>query len=290
MTIKQAIRSVKNKISSIYDESESLNIANWVVEYLTGYDRSMHAHAAMPEMNANQEKELEMVTQRLLNHEPVQYILNEAWFYEMRFYVNEHVLIPRPETEELVHWMLSDKSKQDAGILDIGTGSGCIPVTLKIKMPAAKISAVDVSAEAIEVAKKNAAEKKVDVGFMVMDFLDREAWNKLPRFDIIVSNPPYVKINEKNSMKANVVKYEPASALFVPDGDAFVFYRALAEFGEAHLEPHGMIYCEINENLGEETKKIFEDLGYTVEVRKDMQGKDRMIKAGKVAEKGGMII
>ena len=281
MTIKQAIRLVKNKLLPLYDESEALNIANWVVEYLTGYDKSMHAHAAMLEMNSRQEKELEAVTERLAAHEPVQYVLNEAWFYDMKFYVNEQVLIPRPETEELVYWILGENAAGESRILDIGTGSGCIAITLKYKLPGSEVWAIDLSTEALEVAKKNAAEKKALIQFEELDFLDKNGWEKLPVFDLIVSNPPYVKLHEKEGMLPNVLQYEPPSALFVPDEDALVFYRAIAEFALLHLKERGRIYCEINENLGEQTRKLFEEKGFSVQVKKDMQGKDRMIRAEK---------
>jgi release factor glutamine methyltransferase len=279
MTIKQAIRSVKNKLLDLYDESEALNIANWVVEYLTGYDKSMHAHAAMLEMNHRQEEDLQAVTERLLKHEPVQYVLNESWFYDMKFYVNEHILIPRPETEELVHWIFSGHAHGESKILDIGTGSGCIAITLKHKIPNSHVVAIDFSKDALDVARKNAIEKKTTIEFEEMDFLDQDSWNSLPVFDIIVSNPPYVRTKEKDTMQPNVLAYEPSTALFVPDDDALVFYRAIAEFGLTHLEETGKIFCEINEHLAAETQQVFEEKGFNVEVKKDMQGKERMIKA-----------
>jgi len=164
--------------------------------------------------------------------------------------------------------------------LDIGTGSGCIPVALKKQLPAFEIHALDVSIGALEVAKKNAALQQTAISFHQVDILDKDKWHKLPSFDIIVSNPPYIKQSEANDMHGNVLQHEPHLALLVPDNDALLFYRSIAEFGLQHLNNNGMLFFEINEALGKDTKDLLEEFGYAdVEIRKDMQGKDRMVKA-----------
>ena len=177
--------------------------------------------------------------------------------------------------------MDSERSRESGvkKILDIGTGSGCIAIALKNKLPHAEVWACDVSDTALTVARKNADDLHALVDFVPIDILDRKQWKQLPIFDIIVSNPPYVQEKDKNSMKPNVINYEPHTALFVPDNDALVFYDAIAEFGKDHLHKEGKIYVEINESLGEKVLNLFQLKGYTTELRKDMQGKDRMVKA-----------
>jgi release factor glutamine methyltransferase len=165
-------------------------------------------------------------------------------------------------------------------IIDIGTGSGCIPITLKKKLPNTEISAIDVCSEALFTATENAMEHNVDINFILLDFLDEEKWNELGSFDIIVSNPPYVKQSEKDSMHDRVTSFEPHLALFVPDNDALLFYRKLSDFAIKHLNINGNLFVEINEALGNDAVSLFRSTGFTdVQLKKDMQGKDRMIKA-----------
>ncbi|HEY6505327.1 MAG TPA: peptide chain release factor N(5)-glutamine methyltransferase, partial [Chitinophagaceae bacterium] len=218
---------------------------------------------------------------RLLAHEPVQYVLNEAWFCGLKFYVDKNVLIPRPETEELVEWVISNcKFPVDTlSILDIGSGSGCIPIFLKRKLRKAEVWSCDVSEAALRIAEKNAATLGADVNFLLLDFLDKEKRNKLPSFDIIISNPPYIPEKGKQQMQLNVLSYEPHTALFVPDNDALIFYKAIAEFGKDHLTPAGTIYTEIHEDQGKAVSTLFESYGYSAELKKDMQEKERMLKA-----------
>jgi len=216
---------------------------------------------------------------------PIQHILEEAHFYGAVFKVNEQVLIPRPETEELVDWIISDNSSQFSvntdhkiSILDIGTGSGCIPITLKKHLSKAEVSTLDVSANAIAVAKENAEQINVRIKFIEADILTFKSEEK---FDIIVSNPPYIRDLEKADMHNNVLVYEPHLALFVRDENPLVFYKAIADFARTNLKPNGQLYLEINEYLGNETIEMLAAKGFIdIELRKDMQGKDRMIKAG----------
>ena len=221
---------------------------------------------------------------RLKNEEPIQYILNQTFFYGLPFEVDENTLIPRPETEELVEWIIKDQvllKKKDLRILDIGTGSGCIPITLSKNISNSVVTSVDVSEKAIQVAKINAHINKVEVSFINDSILVPETINNTKyAFDIIVSNPPYVRNLEKQEIKQNVLAYEPHLALFVADDDALIFYDRITKYALKHLKKDGALYFEINQYLGEATVKLIKQLGFkNVELRKDMFGNDRMIKA-----------
>lgn len=210
---------------------------------------------------------------------PIQYVIGKTHFYGMDFYVDENVLIPRPETEELVQWILSGTVSRDTEIriLDIGTGSGCIAIALAKNWPDAEVHAMDISETAVMIAKKNARENDVSVTFCLADILQLET---LPvKFDIIVSNPPYVREKEKSQMRGNVLKHEPALALFVPNRDPLVFYRKIGAFSKQHLKAKGVLYLEINQYLGKETQQLLKDLDFSeIELRKDIFGQDRMLK------------
>jgi release factor glutamine methyltransferase len=215
---------------------------------------------------------------------PIQHILEEAHFYGLVFKVNENVLIPRPETEELVDWIISDYNAQFSvnsigkiSILDIGTGSGCIPITLKKHLPNTEVSTLDVSVDAIVVARQNAEQIGVKINFIEADILKFKSQEK---FDIIVSNPPYIRYLEKTDMHNNVLVHEPHIALFVSDENPLVFYKAIADFAKTNLNSSGQLYFEINEYLGSETVEMLKNKGFiNIELRQDMQGKDRMVKA-----------
>ena len=278
MTIQETYHLLQEALKNIYDTDEANNIADLVIEHVTGYKklgRITHKQLVLTEQQIHA---IDTFKSALLQNKPVQYVLQEAWFYEMKFYVNEHVLIPRPETEELIELIIKTNNPI-SNILDIGTGSGCIPITLKKKIPHTTIVTIDVSEDALVVAKKNAAELNVEIELNQLNFLDETNWNELGIFDIIVSNPPYIKQSEIINMQPNVVANEPHIALFVADDDALVFYRKIAAFGKTHLTTHGKIFVEINEALGNETISLFEEFGYRAELKKDMQGKNRMIVA-----------
>lgn len=216
---------------------------------------------------------------KLKLNEPIQYILGETEFYGLTFLLSRDTLIPRPETEDLVSWVISDQENNNCKykILDIGTGSGCIAVALAKNLPLASISALDVSKEALKMATKNAINNSVNVGFIEQDILNSEVLPDL--FDVIVSNPPYVRELEKNLMTSRVLKYEPPMALFVKDTDPLLFYKKIAKLGRQYLSKKGSLYFEINEYLGIELKEMLENNGYQdVIIRKDIFGKDRMIK------------
>ncbi|MCC9066712.1 peptide chain release factor N(5)-glutamine methyltransferase [Flavobacterium piscisymbiosum] len=217
---------------------------------------------------------------------PIQYLLGKTNFYGLDFEVNENVLIPRPETEELVEWIINENSKVDKAktikILDIGTGSGCIAISLAKNIPNARVYAMDISKKAIETAKRNAANNKTDVTFILQDVLNAEELKC--NFDIIVSNPPYVRNLEKEEIKKNVLDYEPHLALFVEDNDALVFYRKIAALAQNNLLENGQLYFEINQYLGCEMKDLLEKMNFeNIELRKDIYDNDRMI-FGKVSK------
>jgi len=281
MTVQEATYFLLSQLRTVYSDGEASQVVDWVMEHLTGSkkaERMLYKNAAITD---KEEDLLHQYTKRLLAHEPVQYVLNESWFCGLKFFVDKNVLIPRPETEELVEWIISNCKfpVDELTILDIGTGSGCIPIALKRRIRKAVVWSCDVSDAALAVAKKNAASLGTAINFVPLDFLDQRTWSQLPSFDIIVSNPPYVPQKDKETMQPNVLDYEPHTALFVPDNDALVFYKAIAEFGKLHLHKGGTVYLEIHEDLGEATTAIFRSAGYQTELKKDMQGKDRMVKA-----------
>lgn len=222
------------------------------------------------------------IKKRLATNEPVQYILGEADFYGLKFKVNPSVLIPRPETEELVAWVLETaRAKQQLKtILDIGTGSGCIPITLKRELTHLSISALDVSKLALHNAEDNARKNAVEVNFLLGDILQEKNWEMLSQFDIIISNPPYIPLHEKTLMPQQVLKYEPHLALFTEDEDALVFYRKIAQFAQSHLNKNGYLFFECNEFNASEVQEMLSNFGFReVRIKQDMQGKDRMIRA-----------
>ncbi len=214
--------------------------------------------------------------QRINSEEPIQYILEEAEFYSRKFYVNSSVLIPRPETELIIQLAKAEKI-QPSSILDIGTGSGCIAITLALEFPSCHVHALDVSNKALTIACTNAEALSAVVHFFESDILTQTL--ALSNLDLVVSNPPYVMENERKQMSRNVLAYEPSLALFVPDQDPLLFYRAIAGKGKQLLRPHGIALVEINEKLGKETSHLFQQAGYTTEIVTDINGKDRVIRA-----------
>ena len=271
------------ELNKVYDNDELRNIIELVIEHITNMPRAEQVKNKVAYLTCTQLENLDEITERLKKNEPVQYVLGEAWFAGMKFKVNKNVLIPRPETEELVDWIVKESQKlkvKSQSIIDIGTGSGCIPITIKKKLPQATVSAIDVCSEALFTATENAIELNADIDFLLLDFLDEEKWIELGQYDLIVSNPPYVKQTEINTMHERVKEFEPHLALFVPDHDALLFYKKLSTFSLTHLNPGGSLFVEINEALGEQVVDIFRSAGFVnIELRKDMQGKDRMVSA-----------
>lgn len=295
MKIGEAEKYIIEGLTGIYEESESATIAQLVLEECTGQSRTYLLLNKKEPLPANQESKLKEYLQRLQQHEPVQYLLNKAWFYGMELYVDRNVLIPRPETEELVDWIVRDVKASgmpvfergpmqadvtnQLKVLDVGSGSGCIALALKKAMPKAEVWGCDVSDEALNVARRNGAALDIRVDFQSINFLNEAEQSSLPIVDIIVSNPPYIPFSDKASMQANVLDYEPHTALFVPNDDALLFYKAIAQFARKRRYPNGAIYLEIHEDLGVAVENLFRSEGYQkVEIKKDMQGKERMVK------------
>lgn len=281
MTVQSAQLHALTQLKLLYDEREAANITDLVMEHLTGQKKIARLLDKHHEMPGDQVLRLEAILKELSTHRPVQYVLGEAWFAGMRFRVNEHTLIPRPETEELVDWIVETIQKpkvKSQNILDIGTGSGCIAIAIKKKLPGLTVTAIDISEEALAVANQNAGTLQATVTFLSFNFLDEAVWDQLPTFDIIVSNPPYIKQSEHQTMARNVLDFEPAIALFVPDEDALLFYSKIAAFAKTNLTQGGSIFLEINEALGSEVAELYNNKDYDVELKKDLQGKDRMAK------------
>ncbi len=282
MSIEKAYRSLCKSLETIYEKRESESIARIVFEdafQIFNFQR-------LDDLSVENSSRLVEIETRLLNQEPVQYVLGFADFYGLKFKVNEHVLIPRQETEELVFWILADAkrlSKElEIKVLDIGTGSGCIPIALKKEMPNWKVEAMDISVEALKIAGENAQLNNVEIDFFQFDILDSERWNDLGNYDIIVSNPPYIPEKEKKIMPENVVNFEPHLALFVENKDPLIFYKKIAEFAFSKLNPKGKLYFETNEFNAEKVLNIVENQGFiNCMLKKDMSGKNRMVCAEK---------
>jgi release factor glutamine methyltransferase len=288
MTLNEARTVLTKELKNVYESDELRNIIELVIEHITNMSRAEQVKNKVPYLTCTQLEDLDAITERLKKNEPVQYVLGEAWFAGMKFKVNKNVLIPRPETEELVDWIVKESQKSNPesfrdksqNIIDIGTGSGCIPITLKHQLPEANVSAIDVCSEALFTATENAIKLNTEVDFTLLDFLDEEKWNELHQYDIIVSNPPYVKQSEINTIHERVKEFEPHLALFVPDNDPILFYKKLSDFSMKHLNAGGKLFVEINEALGEAVSNLFRSAGFlNVDLKKDMQGKDRMVMA-----------
>lgn len=288
-TFSKAFYELKDRLLTLYEEREAIAIAHLVLQNVTGLDKIQRLVQKDKIFSDSQQLLFGNFLSGLLLGKPLQYLIGSAYFLDREFIVDENVLIPRPETEELVHWILDDfkilkenKEYTDSffSILDIGTGSGCIPVSIKLQCPEVELYACDISNGALTVARKNAAKLSANVHFFEMDILNPEQNSTSNQYDIIVSNPPYIPFNEKKNLDKNVRDYEPSIALFVPESDPLKFYKAIACFGRKNLKSNGRIYCELEYRRAEECKKLFEGLGYKkVEIRKDMHGNWRMIRA-----------
>ena len=303
MDLQQAQRQLTTQLTPLYGGREASIIADWVMQHLTGRKRLDRLVYSSEPLSGSLLQQYEKYRNELLAHRPVQYVLHESWFEGMKFYVDERVLIPRPETEELVEWVaesitaaspprppaapqpLSQAPKPLAtapAILDVGTGSGCIAIALAKKFPALAVHACDISGAALDVARQNALtlDAGENIHFHPLDFLDSNQWVNLPAIRWLVSNPPYIPLKEKSVMAAHVTGAEPSLALFVPDDDPLIFYRSLGNFARQHLAEGGSLFVEIHEEMSAPVMSLFRTIGAKeVMAKKDLQGKDRMIKA-----------
>jgi release factor glutamine methyltransferase len=279
MMLKDLYRNFLVQLQKIYSLSEATAITDWVFEKLASLKRSDILKNPEKRISPAANELIQNTLKALLLHKPVQYILGEAWFYHMKLKVNEQVLIPRPETEELVEQLIKDRKSKltDPAILDIGTGSGCIPIAIKKNLPASKLTAIDISKGALDLAAENAALHNTSILFTELDFLNEANWPGLGLFDIIISNPPYIPLYEKEKMADNVTRFEPHLALFVPNDSPLIFYEKIAAFGKDHLLPNGKIYLETHEDQAGETADLFRGNYQTVMIKKDMYDKERMV-------------
>lgn len=267
------------RLQSHYPDTEIAGMYGLILEKYKGISRVEATLQAQNEINPSVLEKLEVALCRLEKQEPIQYIIEEAYFRGLRFYVNSSTLIPRPETEELVSWIVSD-NKESSHILhavDIGTGSGCIALALKNELQESKITAIDISDKALEVVKRNAENLNLSIETLQLDILN----DRLPKkkLDFIVSNPPYVCETEKSDMRSNVLDYEPSLALFVKDSDPLLFYRRILELATESVKENGSVYFEINERFAEETIRLADSLGWRKSVvKKDIFGRDRMMR------------
>lgn len=279
MKLKQYRTYFLKKLIPLYDSMEAEQFFAITLEELKGWKRTDLALNPDAELSGTEIEKWNTVLGELETQKPIQYIFGKAHFYGLEFEVNPNTLIPRPETEELVKWIISENQhKGQLSLLDIGTGTGCIAISLAKNLSNASVSAIDVSEGALATAKRNAQHNKAEVGFILQDILTAET---LPQvYDVIVSNPPYVRNLEKEEIKENVLQYEPHLALFVDDNDPLLFYRKIAQLAKTQLSPEGKLYFEINQYLGNETVAMLENMGFVnVILKKDIYGNDRMIAA-----------
>jgi len=278
--LKELRNKMIRELGVIYPEKECLFLVNWLFFSVAGIEKIDFFLDPGRLVRAKIKAQLLEKLGELMLLKPIQYVTGTAYFHDLELKVNPSVLIPRPETEELVKWVADDhKNPEGLRILDIGTGSGCIILALGSFLKKSQLSGIDISQEALTTASLNAKNNGIHVDFRKLDILNETEWNELKNFDLIVSNPPYVRLSEKSGMKKNVLDYEPSQALFVPDEDPLLFYRAIARFSRLKLSQKGKLYLEINENLGKETVLLLKNEGFTeISLKKDMRGKDRMIR------------
>lgn len=278
----EIFRQLNHQLSSVYPDGEAMAMARWVMEDGFGLTMTDLMLDKDNDLSSVQRQELQIIADRLLRKEPIQYVLGSTWFCGLRIHVGPGVLIPRPETEELVAWVCADHAAEGRGrpkVLDIGTGSGCIALALTSR--GFDVEACDVSPEALRIARRNASDLGLEVGFFEKDILQDVVTSRssIP-YDVIVSNPPYICRREAGEMESHVLDHEPHLALFVPDSDPLLFYRHIARYATTHLCPHGTLYFEINRTYGEEVCEMLRQMGFgDVELRSDQFGNPRMVKA-----------
>jgi release factor glutamine methyltransferase len=279
MSLQDTKQAIKHQLGNLYDAIEMNSMVNIIIEEVTGWDalhQNIHKNDAL---EPSQIEQLDHYVEQLLTGKPLQYIIQKAWFLGKAYFVNEAVLIPRPETEELVEWIIEYAQiiNKPLSILDIGTGSGCIPISLKLAIPNAHITAIDISKEALAIAEQNAASYHTEIEWIAQDILQTKQLKD--RYDIMVSNPPYIPLREKLAMQKQVADHEPEIALFVPDQFPLIFYSKIAHIGKSALKPNGQLFFEIHYDQGEAIIALLNEMGYHAELRQDIFGKDRMVRA-----------
>lgn len=281
MTYREFIQEATEKLTAIYNQREANNMVRILLDDMLGIHKTRLQLLADVSILATDIIKLQEAMSRLILHEPVQYVTGVAMFYNRLFQVNKDVLIPRPETEELVHWILNEEPEEQVSLLDIGTGSGCIPTTLKVERPSWDTLGLDVSIGALEVAQLNATRQQAMVDFLHHDFLDEAGWAQLPNtINVLISNPPYITYTEMQELEPHVKNYEPSLALAAEGMDALIFYRKIAKYATQHLKAGTRIYLELNARQAAQITAIMDNAGLRqVAVRNDMQGLPRMLRA-----------
>lgn len=280
MSVAETVRLIQAKLSCLYDADECTAISRELILHLLQVEKKEWSRIQQVPLTQQTGEKLNNMVSRLLNKEPLQYVLEEAWFCGFRFRVEQGVLIPRPETEELVEWVISNCRfpVESLNILDVGTGSGCIAISLKRRIRSATVWAMEKSTAALQIAEQNALSLGTAINFVHQDLFNQAAWENLPAFDFIVSNPPYVTPIEKNEMAPQVLAFEPAEALFAPAEDPLVYYHALASLFLFKRESHSQLFCELNPLYAHQLSNMWQEMGLQCEVKRDMQGKERMIR------------
>lgn len=279
MTLHESKQNLKQELAEQFDPIELNSLLSMLFEHITGFNQLQQVLHKNDILSETQINDLKKNAKELALGKPIQYILGKAWFLGKEYIVNENVLIPRPETEELVAWIIeyAEIINKPLHIIDIGTGSGCIPIALKTALPDCTISGLDISQPALAVAQLNAKQLNTSIDWIQEDILMSAS---LPGYyDIIISNPPYIPFNEKVNMQVQVKNFEPALALFVTNEDPLIFYRIIAGLAKQNLNPNGQLFFEMHYDQGKAIISMFEEMGYHAELRQDMFGKDRMIRA-----------
>lgn len=288
MTIAETENIYIKRLAELYHLEEAKNLFYFAVEHVCGMSKPQAILRKSANLSQMDETSLTIILDELETGKPIQYVLGETQFYGLRLEVNSSVLIPRPETEELVDWVLKEANRKgdkvaELALLDIGTGSGCIPVALKKYLPDAQVMAMDISDSALETAMKNAVRNGTDIKFIQDDILKPKCNYAPQTFDVIVSNPPYITAAEQEDMHLNVLNFEPHNALFVPDSNPLIFYAAIMQFAQSCLKDGGLLFFEINEQFGKDLVKLLSANRFlNIELRKDLMRKDRMIKGEKM--------
>ncbi len=279
--MKATIQFIEKELKDLYPKTEIRAFTRLIIEHVCGLDYTRQILMRDELLEDKAKIKIKMMVARLKKFEPIQYILGETEFLGLKLMVTPGVLIPRPETEELVQWISETELPQSPVVLDVGTGSGCIALAVKKQIPQSVVLAFDISDQALMVAGKNKILNNLEVNFFQADMLnlDQTSWDS---YDVIVSNPPYVRESEKGKMTATVLNYEPEIALFVQDNEPLKFYKRISEFANRHLKNGGWLFFEINEHLGNEVIELVEHYGFkSIEIKSDLFGKDRMLRCRK---------
>jgi release factor glutamine methyltransferase len=281
-TINSYFNQLVNKLKTIYSDRESESIAFFVVEHVLNYSKFSYSENRFLQFPETKNEKWNNIETRLLKYEPIQYIIGETDFFGLKFKVNNNVLIPRPETEELVQLILHENNIEKLQLLDIGTGSGCIPISIKKNKNNWDVYAIDISNSALKIASENAKKYNLEITFLKDDICNSTVFNSENKFDIIVSNPPYIPENEFYKLHNNVKNFEPHLALFSPNDDPLIFYKHIAEFSIKHLDKNGTLYVEIHELYAEEVSDLFKINGFNnINIINDINNKARIVKANK---------